>query len=272
MTIGLNTFKRYATSNISSMKILAIKSYILRGKIFSTKFIEPQIDFGHYKGFQTTKKELKLCFKYNRQILIKEQISNLKNNKLNFIFKKFEYDGNPSLINSSLKKPLQEYSNLFESRKGLKRIKMFKKLINGRILRRTKRGLVISILGLQIFLPKKLVETIEQKVKRKQLRKRKPIKNINRGLEKEFLNKRDSLFSTIPLRLVQKKRLKKKRKKRRSKNKFLHKHKIRVLKNRYIRIPKRTVASIQHAHTIVKKYLKKLITQKKNCIKSLASL
>lgn len=184
MTLSINSFKIYIKTQSTSIRIFNIRNHKLKGKIISAKSNKLQIDFGHYKNSKITINELDNCFKYNRRISLLANQSDLLNNKINFILKEITPQENPILQNAVLKP--RSFTTKLNSLTQLKRAFIFKKLVNGRIIKKIKGGFLIILLGFFAFLPTSHF-VIDYRNKRDN--------NLN-------IKKTELLFSTIPLEVL----------------------------------------------------------------------
>ena len=154
MKLRINSFKNYIKNNDTLLKILDINNHKLESKVVSIKDNKSKIDFGHFAGFKITTKELSRCFKFNRRLSISKNNSNVVNKKLNFTFKEFSPSGNPLLSNSIPKNQTKNFNNKLKFLKYLRKALVYKKLINGRVIKEVKGGFIVTLLGIFAFLPK----------------------------------------------------------------------------------------------------------------------
>lgn len=230
MKLKINSFKNYIKNNDTLLKILDINNHKLESKVVSIKDNKSQIDFGHFTGFKITTKELVRCFKYNRRLSILKNNYNIVNKKLNFTFKEFSPSGDPLLSNPISKNKIKKFDNKLKSLKYLRKALVYKKLINGRIIKKVKGGFIVSLLGIFAFLPKS--HSIINYGKKKRL------KRPNIKITRFF-------FNTLPLQILGIKCFKRYNKNKRSVNYVLN-----------------LVVSFKKAFRVIQKYNKKTSIKK----------
>jgi len=148
-----NSFRTYVKTKSTSIRIYGIRNHKLKGKIIDIKPNKIKVDFGHYKNSKITATELSKCFKYNRKILPRSNQTDLLNNKISFILKEITPQKNPILQSPVIKSKPKTLINKLDSLTLLKRAFIFKKLINGRIIRKIRGGFLVVCLGVFAFLP-----------------------------------------------------------------------------------------------------------------------
>ena len=188
MILNINSFKTYIKAKSTLLRIPNIRNHKLKGKIISAKSNKLQIDFGHYKNSKVTINELYKRFKCNRRIPLVINQTDLLNNIINFTIKEITPQENPILQTPILKLQPANFAAKLDALTQLKRAFIFKKLVNGRIIKKVKGGFLVTLLGFFAFLPTShFVNDYRNK------KKRKSIVNIK---------KTKLLFNTIPLEIL----------------------------------------------------------------------
>jgi len=153
MVLSRNSFRTYVKIQSTSIRIYGIRNHKLKGKVIEIKSNKIKVDFGHYKNSKITATELSKCFKYNRKILPIPNQTDLLNNKFFFSIKEITPQENPILQSPVIDTKPKNLATKLDSLTSLKRAFIFKKLVNGRIIRRIRGGFLVVCLGVFAFLP-----------------------------------------------------------------------------------------------------------------------
>ena len=153
MKLNQNSFINYINQNNNLFRICNIRNYRLICKIINLKSNLSTIDFGHYRNFNITFKELQKYFSYNRLLPTLKEKNDLLNNKLNCKLTEISPQGNPIFKNSISNIETVDLSTKVKSLLLLKKAFITKKIVNGRIIKKTSGGFIVAIFGFFAFLP-----------------------------------------------------------------------------------------------------------------------
>lgn len=153
MKLTQNSFINYINQTNNLFRISNIRNYRLICKIINLKSNLSAVNFGHYRNFNITFKELQKYFSYNRLLPIFKDKNDLLNNKLNCKLTEISPQGNPIFKNSVANIETVDLNTKVKSLILLKKAFLSKKIVNGRILKKTSGGFIVAILGFFAFLP-----------------------------------------------------------------------------------------------------------------------
>jgi len=147
----IKKFKFYLYDKNTLLKTQQITRHPLKSKIFKTSNNNNEIDFGHFRNFKINKSEISNYFTSNRIL----KYNSLKNDvsKLKLFFKEFTMEINPILKKKKLNIKKKSFNQTVESVKILRKSLFLKRLIKGRLIKKTKGGFLVSIQGFKAFLP-----------------------------------------------------------------------------------------------------------------------
>lgn len=153
MNLNRNSFFNYINKQNTLFRISNIRNYKLKSKIIAVKSNKALVTFGHYSEFKITVKELRNYFYYNRLLPILKNKTDLLKNKLNFVFKDINPQGNPILKCPIINFKTTNFGIRIKSLFYLKEIYLNKRKVYGRIIAVIPDGYLVALLGFVGFLP-----------------------------------------------------------------------------------------------------------------------